>query len=36
MRFPTRDVLQDIDGVLEQVRTLIENRMRALELTRQR
>ena len=36
VRFPTRDVLQDIDGVLEEVRTVIENRLRALKLTRQR
>ncbi len=36
MRFPTRDVLADIDGVLAEVRAAIENRLRALELTRQR
>ena len=36
VRFPTRDVLRDIEGVLEEVRAAIEGRMRELEPSRQR
>jgi len=36
IRFPTRDVLADIEGVLEQVRAAIEYRLKGFELARQR